>query len=173
MCTPAASCRTGTKRMSCAASWASSGSISAHGNPNTNFTPSLARQRARSSPPVMVLMMSSCRTGFFVYVPAQRACPHARAAADWNLLRALTSVLSLPTPPWSVSDLDRCCRFHAFAGLIHPGHIFLLLGLGFNQVQDLPCHRTGTTDDSNMSRSVVANLGDVGVDLNQLGVLVD
>src|SRR5258705_689881 len=52
MCAPAASCRIGTRLMSCASSAASSGSISGEGRPKTNRTPSLARQRASSAPPL-------------------------------------------------------------------------------------------------------------------------
>src|SRR3989442_6718616 len=51
MCAPAASWRTGTSRMSCSSSAASSGSISGDGRPKTKRTPSLARQRASSRPP--------------------------------------------------------------------------------------------------------------------------
>ena len=59
MCAPAASWRTGTRRMPCASSAASSGSISGDGSPKTKRTPSLARQRASSSPPFTSGMSAS------------------------------------------------------------------------------------------------------------------
>src|SRR5207247_1308531 len=51
MCAPAASWRTGTSRMPCSSSAASSGSISGDGRPKTKRTPSLARPRASSRQP--------------------------------------------------------------------------------------------------------------------------
>jgi len=56
MCAAADSCRIGTRRMPCDSSAASSGSISGQGRPNTKRTPSFARQRASTSPPVISAM---------------------------------------------------------------------------------------------------------------------
>src|SRR6185369_15561386 len=90
MCAPAASWRTGTSRMPCSSSAARNGSISGEGRPKTKRTPSAARQRASTWPPVNSAMPTPCIRRATSLAPAARSLfdrsSHARDATPCGVL---------------------------------------------------------------------------------------